>query len=152
MPWWPSDKGHSTVLRLPLKKRVSFGHPAASLDRLWGLLLAKAGRDDQAFPLLKTAWDVAAGVRVDTEVAEALAKLAMARFDLQLATAVLDRWAREAPWDTKPLLWLAEIDRRLNSAPDHCRAVQAGPRSLLAVPAGPDWPGRSLKRGMGQIL
>ena len=120
-----------------LEKARELGHPAASLDRLWGLLLAKAGRDDQAFPLLKTAWDSAAGVRVDTEVAEALAKLTMARFDLQLATAVLDRWAREAPSDTKPLLWVAEIDRRLNSAPEVIaeRYRQALGRDALCQPA-----------------
>jgi tetratricopeptide (TPR) repeat protein len=75
-------------------------------------VLVAAGRDDEAEPLLQAAWDSDAGRKVDVEVAEALARVAMQRFELGLANEVLDRWAREAPADPKPLLWLAKVKRR----------------------------------------
>src|SRR5262249_48211140 len=58
------------------------GESSAAVERLWGLVYARAGRPDDALPLLWRAWE---GPRVggggpDPEVAEALARITMERF------------------------------------------------------------------------
>jgi predicted Zn-dependent protease len=90
------------------------GESPAEVGRLWGLLNARAGRSDDALPLLRRTWDQP-GHRPDPEVAEALARIVMQRFELGDAIAVLDRWARETPTDPRPLVMRAEIDRRIGS-------------------------------------
>jgi Flp pilus assembly protein TadD len=89
--------------------------PAAEVRRLWGLVYARAGRPDDALLLLRQAWDQPGdrAHRGDPEVAEALARILMQRFELAEASAVLHRWAREAPSDTTPLMMQVEIDRRI---------------------------------------
>jgi tetratricopeptide (TPR) repeat protein len=87
------------------------GGLAAEVERLWGLLYARAGRPDEALPLLRHAWDEGRGP--DPEVAEALARVLMQRFELADAMTVLDRWAGEVPTDPKPLVMRAEVDRRI---------------------------------------
>jgi len=81
------------------------GEPFGAVERLWGLVYARAGRPDDALPRLWRAWE---GPRVggggpDPEVAEALARITMERFALGDAVAVLDRWATTprrtpSPW------------------------------------------------------
>jgi tetratricopeptide (TPR) repeat protein len=95
------------------------GEPAAEVDRIWGLVYDRAGRPEDALPLLRRAWDQPGGGRRrgDPEVAEALARIAMERFELADAIAVLDRWAGEVPTDPKPLLWRARVDRRIGASP-----------------------------------
>jgi tetratricopeptide (TPR) repeat protein len=88
------------------------GEPAAEVDRLWGLVYARAGRPDDALPRLRQAWDQP-GRGPDPEVAEALARIHMERFELGEAIAVLDRWAREALTDPRPLVMRAVLDRRI---------------------------------------
>jgi tetratricopeptide (TPR) repeat protein len=91
------------------------GEPAAAVERLWGLVYARAGRTDDALTLLRRAWDQPEGKahRPDPEVAETLARILMQRFELSDAIAVLDRWDREVPTDPRPLLMRVEIDRRI---------------------------------------
>jgi tetratricopeptide (TPR) repeat protein len=89
--------------------------PAALVDRLWGLVYASAGRTDDALPRLRRAWDQPGGAahQPDPEVAEALARIAMERFELADAIAVLDLWARDVATDPKPLVWRAKLERRI---------------------------------------
>ena len=96
------------------RARQQGGRPA-DVERLWGLLYARAGRADDALPLLRRTWDgpESEGRGPDPEVAGALARIAMQRFDLADAINVVDRWARETPTDPKPLVLRAEIDRRI---------------------------------------
>jgi tetratricopeptide (TPR) repeat protein len=91
------------------------GGPSAELERLRGLLYARAGRPDEALPVLRGVWDGPGsdGGAPDPEVAEALARIAMQRFELAEAIAVLDRWAAGSPTDPRPLVMRAEIDRRI---------------------------------------
>jgi tetratricopeptide (TPR) repeat protein len=100
------------------------GEPAAQIDRLWGLVYAQAGRPDEALPLLRRAWDQPdePAKHSDPQVAEALARIYMERFELAEAAIVVDRWARDVPIDPKPLIWRANIDRRI------------GPGSQVVIP------------------
>jgi tetratricopeptide (TPR) repeat protein len=95
-----------------LERARERGGSPAEVERLWGLVYARAGRIEDARPLLRRAWD-RPGRRPDPEVAEALARIAMQRFELGDAIAVLDRWAVEVPTDPRPLVMRAEIDRRI---------------------------------------
>ncbi|MFO0890239.1 MAG: tetratricopeptide repeat protein [Isosphaeraceae bacterium] len=97
-----------------IERARALGLDAAELGRLRGLLLARLGRSDEARPLLEAAWQSVGRRRVDPEVSEALSKIRMKEFELGPAIEVLERWARESPADPRPLLWRAEIDRRLN--------------------------------------
>ena len=98
-----------------LDRAGELGYSQPKVNRLWGLVLARAGRAREAEPLLRAAWDEAAGRCADPEVADALARIAMGRFELGLALEVLERWAREDPQNPQPLLWRAEIDRRIGA-------------------------------------
>jgi predicted Zn-dependent protease len=91
------------------------GESAAEVDRLWGLVYASGGRPDEALPRLRRAWNQPEGKARsgDPEVAKALARIAMERFELTDAIAVLDRWASEVPTDVRPLLMRVEVDRRI---------------------------------------
>jgi len=95
-----------------LTRARELGYPASRIDRLWGLVLSSSGRGEEAEPLLHAAWDESAGRHADNEVAEALAKVAMQRFELGFALEVLERWAIEAPSNPRPLVWRAQVERR----------------------------------------
>jgi tetratricopeptide (TPR) repeat protein len=98
-----------------LERARELGYVSDLIDRLWGLALHRAGRADEAEPLLRRAWENPRDGEPDPEIAEALAKLAMSRLELGFASEVLDRWARESPADPRPMLWRAEVDRRLGA-------------------------------------
>jgi tetratricopeptide (TPR) repeat protein len=91
------------------------GEPDDEVQRLWGLVYARAGRPDDALPMLRHAWDQPGDPahRGDPEVAEALARILMQRFELAEASAVLDRWARAVLSDATPVMMQVEIDRRI---------------------------------------
>jgi tetratricopeptide (TPR) repeat protein len=108
---WREDRLGAVLPELERARKL--GHSTSDIDRLRGLVLARAGRVEEAEPLLHAAWDEADGKRADPEVAEALARLAMGHFELGLAAEVLNRWAREVPGDPTPLLWRAQVDRRI---------------------------------------
>jgi tetratricopeptide (TPR) repeat protein len=98
-----------------LAKAQGQGEPPNAVTGLWGVIYARAGRPDDALPLLRRAWEAAGeeGRTTDPDVAEALARILMQRFELAEALPVLDRWARAAPTDPRPLVMRAEIDRRM---------------------------------------
>jgi tetratricopeptide (TPR) repeat protein len=96
-----------------LTQAQSLGLPREELALLHALIASKAGRHAEAEPALKRAFD-RQGVP-DRQVDEALAKTYLETYDLKRAKAVLDRWARDFPYDPKPHLWRADVDSRTAS-------------------------------------
>lgn len=94
----------------PLERAKEMGHPAPEVDRIWGLVFARAKRYTRAEPLLRSAWDACLGH--DPEVAEALARVYLETLQLEPAAEVLRCWARDAPSNPTPHLWWTEIDTR----------------------------------------
>jgi tetratricopeptide (TPR) repeat protein len=89
-------------------------------ERLDALLLARSGRAAEAEPTLARIFQASGDP--DPEVAEVLARIYLETYRLGMAGAVLERWAREAPEDPKPYLWMTEIDTR---------AEQGGPEKAV---------------------
>jgi len=86
---WKQSRLDAVLAHLSRARKL--GYSKSRTDRLWGLWLAKTGRIDEAQPLLQATWDESAGRQADAEVAEALAKLVMQRFDLESAREILNR-------------------------------------------------------------
>lgn len=103
---------------LATAKRLGLGE--AEVSRLDALLLARAGRTAEAEPILARVLQVSDGP--DPDVEEALARIYLETYRLGMASTVLERWAREAPTDPKPYLWMTEID---------LRAEQGGPEKAV---------------------
>jgi len=99
-----------------LKRAGVLGYPQSQLGLLQALIDAKLGRHAEAEPALRQAFEEARGP--DPQLDEALARVYLETFDLVRAAMVLDRFAREAPDDPRPHLWRAQIDSRMESAPD----------------------------------
>ena len=83
-----------------LDRARALGHDGAKLERAGGLLFASVGRDDEAEPLLTSAWT--ASNRRDPEVAEALGRIYLKTSRLPEAIALLRKWAEAAPGDPRP--------------------------------------------------
>jgi tetratricopeptide (TPR) repeat protein len=98
------------------RRAQALGHPWAQLDLLHAMIAAEQGQHAAAEPRLRQAFEAARGP--DPQLDELLARIYLQTFDLVRAGAVLDRWAREAPHDPKPHLWRAEVDSRIEGAPD----------------------------------
>lgn len=89
----------------------SLGAGPESLQRVEGLLLARRGRSAEAEPLLARV--LGRSSEPEPEVAEALARILLESYRLKQAAIVLERWARDAPRDGRPYLWMTEVDRRI---------------------------------------
>jgi tetratricopeptide (TPR) repeat protein len=121
-----------------LARAKALGYSREPLARLRGLLLAQANQASQAEPLLREAFDNGRGP--DAEVAEALALIYLGSFRLSEASAVLERWMREAPNDARPYLLQTEVDLRTDARADvviaHYRAALARDPSLAVARLG----------------
>jgi tetratricopeptide (TPR) repeat protein len=96
-------------------RAFELGYERAPLARLRGLLLALSkNQKSEAEVLLREVFD--SSRELDTEVAEALARIYLGTFQLGEAAAVLDRWSREVPGDARPYLMRIEIDTRTQAA------------------------------------
>lgn len=89
------------------------------------LALVAQGRFAEAeAPLVRIVNDLD---RVDPEADEALARVFLQTYKLDLAARVLRKWMRDAPEDARPYLWHTEIDRRTETSPEttiqHYRAA-----------------------------
>jgi tetratricopeptide (TPR) repeat protein len=104
-----------TTLDQELARAYSLGYDRAPLNRLRGLLLARANQIAEAEPFLREAFDNTHDP--DPEVAEALARLYLGSFRLGEAAAILDRWMRGSPDDARPYLLQTEIDIRSRAEP-----------------------------------
>jgi Flp pilus assembly protein TadD len=105
-----ADGDLGEVTRL-LNEARSLGYPAAKLERLHAISLARIGRFAEAEPILTRLRD--AGGKPDPAVDEALARIYLKSYRLAQAQAVIRRWIRDAPADGRPYVWLTEIDRRI---------------------------------------
>ncbi len=118
------------------------------MNRLVGLIKAKAGQPRTAEPLLASAWESLPGP--DPDVADALCRIYVESFRFKPALAVIDRWLEENPDDLRAWLWRAEVHSRsdpgldiqirdydevLRRAPDHL-----GSRLERASCAATGWP------------
>jgi tetratricopeptide (TPR) repeat protein len=111
------------------------GYPESDLERYAGLILAAGGQAAEAEPLLSGVLARSRGS--DAEVAESLSMILTARYAITEAIPILERWARDAPRDARPLTLLAEM--RIRQAADpatilatYQSAVDRDPTSLPA--------------------
>lgn len=103
------------IMESALRQALTLGHPRVAVDRLRAFGLVRAGRYAEAEPILAPI--VAAARAPDPEADEALARIYLQSYKLDLAGIVLDRWMRDAPNDARPHLWRTEIDRRAETDP-----------------------------------
>ena len=93
-----------------LKNARDLGYPEPPMNRLVGLIHAKAKRPGKAEPLLVSSWDQ--NSEPDPDVADALCRIYVESFRFKPALAVIDRWLSESPKDVRALLWRAEVHSR----------------------------------------
>lgn len=103
--------GHLEAATTHLDRAQWLGYPEGPADRLRALIWVRVGRFAEAEPVLIHHLNTT--IDPDPEADEALARIFMESYRLGLAGKVIERWARDAPRDGKPYLWLTEIDRRL---------------------------------------
>ncbi len=101
-----------------LKQAEALGYPQDRLAVLRALIDAQFGRLAQAQPVLARAFAEAETGTPDPMVDEALARVYLEVYDFPHASAVLTRWAKDAPGDPRPPWWLAELNRRRDADPD----------------------------------
>ncbi len=92
--------------------------PRDRLSVLRALIDAQFGRVVEAQPVLARAFADAEHGLPDLMVDEALARVYLDRYDFPHASAVLIRWAEDAPDDPRPPWWRAELNRRRAADPD----------------------------------
>jgi predicted Zn-dependent protease len=98
-----------------MRRAIALGHPEPPVLVLRAILLARAGRPDEAEPVLARAFQDSDEPRA--EVAESLSRIYLNSFRLAEAARVLDGWARFAPEDARLYLRRNEIDERTTGDP-----------------------------------
>lgn len=86
------------------------GLDPVAVQRLNALFHEACGNIGEAEPGLIAALE--SSQAPDPECCESLARILLETYRLEPAAIVLDRWARDAPQDPRPWLWMFEIDRR----------------------------------------
>lgn len=99
-----------------LKAARELGLPAEQAALLRALLDVRHGRLAHAEPVLRDAFLRAR--EPDPQLDEALARVYLETYNFRLAPAVLRRWARDAPDDPNPYLWLAQVHHRTEADPE----------------------------------
>lgn len=97
---------------LHLDRAQWLGYPERPAARLRALIWVRTGRYAEAEPALAYRLGKSAGR--DPEADEALSRVLLETYRLDAAAWVLTRWARDAPGDARPYLWMTEVDRRLH--------------------------------------
>jgi predicted Zn-dependent protease len=108
-------RNHAQPALDAMDEAVRRHYDVAPVAVLRAVLLARAGRHQEAEPILRKAFDESKAL--DPEVAEALARVYLSTFRLYSASKVLDRWVKEDPDDPRPYLYLTEIDQRSDLEP-----------------------------------
>jgi predicted Zn-dependent protease len=98
-----------------MRKAIARGYPEGPLMDLRAVLLARAGKFDEAEPVLARAFESSAEPRA--EIAEGLSRIYLKSFRLAETARVLDAWMKAAPEDPRPYLRLNEVDERIDSEP-----------------------------------
>jgi tetratricopeptide (TPR) repeat protein len=103
-----------------LKRAEALGYSRDRLAVLHALIDVQFGRIVEAQPVLERAMaeKEAENGEPDLMVDEALARAYLDRYDFGHASAILIRWARNAPHDPRPPWWRAELNRRRAAEPD----------------------------------
>jgi tetratricopeptide (TPR) repeat protein len=102
-------------VRRELDRAAALGYPEREIKRHRGFLLVLTRRYVEAEPYLVAAAREMRGP--DPELEEALARVFLQTYKLNLAARVLERWTRDAPGDPRPYLWYTEVDRRTQADP-----------------------------------
>jgi tetratricopeptide (TPR) repeat protein len=92
------------------------GFPLERLLVLRAVIQSRVGRYDEAEPVLRNAFRASSEPRV--QVAEALARIYLKKYQLAECARVLEVWMNLAPDSARPYLWRAEIDNRVNANSD----------------------------------
>lgn len=111
---WAQNNFSTTDFELARAREL--GYSWQPLNRLRGLLLARTNQTTEAETILRQVIESAG--KPDPEIAEALARIYLGTFRLLEAQDVLERWARAAPTDGRPLLLQTEVDIRNNAKPE----------------------------------
>ena len=106
------------------------GCPRDALERVHVLVLVRLKRFAEAEPLIER--QRALSNHPDPALDEALARFYLGTYRMPQAEVVLLRWAREAPGDGRPFLWLTEVDRRTSQE----QRLESHYRSALERDAG----------------
>lgn len=98
-----------------MRRSIARKYPEEPLMILRAVLLARAGKFDEAEPVLTAAF--ARGAEPRVEVAEGLSRIYLRNFRLTEASRVLEAWMKAAPEDPRPYLRRNEVDARINAEP-----------------------------------
>ncbi|GAC1447778.1 MAG: hypothetical protein NVSMB9_30310 [Isosphaeraceae bacterium] len=96
-----------------LEKARALKFSAAPIERIQGILLARAGRYQEAEPLLLRSRTTSSNA--DPGVEEELTRVFLATYRFGPALDAIDRWIRSAPASAKPYLWRTEVHSRTDA-------------------------------------
>jgi tetratricopeptide (TPR) repeat protein len=108
-----ADQPGEAIQALELSGKLGFDR--ALLDCLRAIGQSRSGRFTEAEPILEQAFQKQLEPR--TMIAKELARIYLATFRLQNATAVIEHWRALAPEDPEPYLWTNEILARSDTEP-----------------------------------
>ena len=116
-----------------LERARQLGSPRDTVDRLRAIATAFNGDFGAAEPKLRQAFNEQVN---DPLVDEALSRIYLETYDMPRAKVALKRWALDAPADSKPYLWRAELDVRTGDSAvaiaDYREALARDPDSAAA--------------------
>jgi tetratricopeptide (TPR) repeat protein len=92
-----------------------FGFDPGPLEVLQAVYQARAGRINDAEPILRRAFDE--GLEPRAEVARELARIYLATYRLPQAAEVVERYRELVPSDPQPYMWSNEISSRTGATP-----------------------------------
>lgn len=94
-----------------MRRALDHGYPRESVDILHAIILARAGKFQEAEPRLLPAFVQRA--EPAAEIAEGMARIYLGTYRLGEASQALERWMAVAPRDARPYLWRNQIDERV---------------------------------------
>ncbi|HZW32923.1 MAG TPA: tetratricopeptide repeat protein [Isosphaeraceae bacterium] len=98
-----------------IDQATKLGADATLLSPLTGIYWARAGRLNQAEPLLRAAFQRNAEPQI--EIAQELAGIYLKTYRLPQAGVAIERWRTLAPEDPQPYLWSNEVATRTDTDP-----------------------------------
>jgi predicted Zn-dependent protease len=93
-----------------IEQARELGFDSSPLDGLMAIIQARAGHYTEAAPVLQAAFFQ--GMEPQADIAQELARIYLATFQLERAAAPLARWKALAPQDARPYFWANEIESR----------------------------------------
>ncbi len=99
-----------------MRKALELGYANPPIEVLRAILLARAGKFQEAEPILIQAYSK--GESPKAGIAEGLSRIFLGRLRLAEASKAIEAWMQADPLDDRPYLWRNEIDERIDSEPD----------------------------------